>query len=91
MKYYGIILNRWLPKIKEYGGSGSHNQFRIVCKAKSRAEANRQAEAIGLGKNIFTSVNTSETGNKIELAAADKYGFTIRIEGNNYIDIKHVL
>lgn len=98
-KYYATYLNIYgdkSKKLKELGYEGVHNQFRIVCKAKSRAEANRMAESYGLGEMVFRPKYTSETGNSIEIEFADKYGFIVNINGNgaygkNYIDIKSIL
>jgi hypothetical protein len=55
-KYYGTNISlSWNAslKIKEKGYNGSHNQFRVVCKSKSMAEANRIAEDLGIGRKIF--------------------------------------
>lgn len=96
-KYYGtniLLGGTQLDNIKEKGYNGYHSQFRVVCKARSIAEANRIAESIGLNNHTFTSAYTSETGNEIELEMADKYGFIICTKGtlgNNYIDIKEIL
>lgn len=93
-KYYGTTLNQHLSKAKEIWGTDSRGQFRIVCKAKSKAEANRIAENLGLRKNTFSSDNTCETGNMLEIEMADKYGFIIRPLSsweNNSKDIREVL
>lgn len=96
-KYYGTNTNIYgamNKKMHELGYKGFHNQFRIVCKAKSMAEANRKAESYGLGKKVFQPNYTSETGNEIELNLADKYDFIICLNGtggNEYIDIKTIL
>lgn len=83
-KYYGtltMIGGEKADKLKELGYKGSHYQFRIVCKAKSRAEANRKAESYGLCKNTFRADYTCETGNELEIEMADKYGFIISLDG----------
>lgn len=96
-KYYGTytsIYGDMNKKIRKLGYKGFHNQFRIVCKAKSMAEANRKAESYGLGKKVFQPNFTSETGNEIELTMTDKYGFIISLNGtsgNEYIDIKSIV
>jgi alpha-mannosidase len=96
-KYYGtntFFGGRQFEKLKELGYKGFHNQFRIVCKAKSMAEANRIAEAHGLSKKCFNRDYTSETGNSIQLEMADKYGFIVCIDGTSgdrYMDIKELL
>jgi len=77
-KYYGTTLNKHLPKAREIWGMNSRWQFRIVCKAKSMAEANIIAVELGLDKNTFNRDNVSETGNMLEIELADKYGFIIR-------------
>ena len=96
MKYYGTnvsLSGNQLKKIRELGYKGYHSQFRIVCKAKSRAEANRIAESLCLGKKVFNPAYTSETGNKTELEFADKFGFIICLDGtmgNVFIDVKEL-
>ena len=96
-KYYGtltMIYGDSYKKLKELGYKGYHNQFRIVCKAKSMAEANRIAEGYGLGSKVFQRDYTCETGNDLEIELADKYGFIISTDGtigSNYIDIKNII
>jgi hypothetical protein len=93
-KYYGtltMIGGDKLNKIKQLGFNGYHHQFRIVCKAKSRAEANRITESLGLGNKVFMPNYTCETGNTEELEFADKYGTIISINGSSggkYIDAR---
>lgn len=96
MKYYGTLTSipyEMILKIEEYGYNGHHNQFRIVCKAKSRAEANRIAKSLGLWENTFKPNFSCETGNKTEIELSDKYGFIIATDGTmgrKYIDIKEL-
>lgn len=97
-KYYGTNTTMYgdqIENLKQYQTKEIyHNQYRIVCKASSRAEANRLAESHGLGKNVFRPDYTSETGNKLAIEFCDKYGFIINADGtmgDNYIDIKEIL
>lgn len=98
-KYYGTniigIPYEALLKLRSNYGCREHiSQFRIVCKAKSLAEANRKAEALGLYKNTFHRDWTCETGNDIEMEMADKYEFIICTQGtygDSFIDIKEIL
>lgn len=96
-KYYGtniMIYGEENKKLRELGYKGFHNQFRIVCKAKSRAEANRMAEGYGLGKNVFHPDYTSETGNVIEIEMANEHGFIICLGGTigkEFVGIKSIL
>lgn len=96
-KYYGTYANIYgdmNKKIHQLGYKGFHNQFKIVCKAKSMAEANRKAENYGLGQKVFKTDYTSETGNKLEIEMADKYGFIVSIDGtsgNKYVSIDKIL
>ncbi|MBG9776169.1 hypothetical protein [Brevibacillus laterosporus] len=70
------------PKFKEkYSIPKDISQFDIVCKAKSKAEANRKAEAVGLGKNFFSSGFVSETSNQDQVNTADKYEIVIGYSG----------
>lgn len=96
-KYYGtnlMIYGDQAKKLRELGYEGFHYQFRVVCKAKSRAEANRIAESYGLGKKVFHPDYTSETGNSIEIELANEHGFIICLGGtigNEYVGIKSIL
>lgn len=98
-KYYGtniMLYGTKVDKLRELGYKGTHNQFRVVCKAKSRAEANRIAKGYGLnfGKDVFVPNYTSETGNDLEIELANKYGFIICTGGtigDNYICIEDIL
>lgn len=92
-KYYGTLLNYATDKMRELNFTNNHNQFRIVCKAKSRTEANRIAKSLGLVDNVFRPAYTAETGNALEIELADKYGFIIAKDsmGRDYVDIKEVL
>ena len=95
-KYYGtlvMITGNQYKKLIKLGYKGCHHQFRIVCKAKSMAEANRIAESYNLGSKVFHRDYTCETGNALEIELADKYGFIINISGSlgdKYIDIKNI-
>jgi hypothetical protein len=95
-KYYGtlvIIIGNQYKKLIELGYKGYHNQFRVVCKAKSIEEANRIAESYNLGSKVFRRDYTCETGNALEIELADKYGFIIDVSGSfgrKYIDIKEI-
>lgn len=90
-KYFATNIMYHNNKIRDYGYKGYHNQFRIVCKAISMAEANKIAKSLGLSDKSFNRGYTTETGNVIELELADKFGFIICTDGTlgkNYIDFK---
>jgi hypothetical protein len=83
-KYYGTLImigGNKADKLKALGYEGTHYQFRIVCKAKSMAEANRKAESFGLGTRAFQSNYTCETGNELEIEMVDKYNFIVALDG----------
>jgi len=96
-KYYGTNIGLYgsmNDKIRELGYENSHNQFRVVCKAKSMAEANRKAVSYGLSDKTFSRDYTSKTGNSFEIEMADKYEFIIAIDGTrgkSYVGIKDLL
>jgi len=96
-KYYGTNINisgEKLDKLKQLGYKGHHSQFRVVCRAKSMAEVNRIAESYGLGSKCFHKDYTCETGNKIELEMAEKYGFIVCLNetlGDKFISIEEIL
>lgn len=95
-KCYGTLIclsGEELAKMKVLGYSGNEYFFRIVCRAESRAEANRIAESKGLHKNTFRRENSSITGNLVEIEMATKYGFVISLNGSrsdNFISIDHI-
>lgn len=64
----GIMLDY----IRERGYTGTHNQFRVICKCTSLYDANKKCAAAGLGSNVFVQRYTSETGNKMELELTEK-------------------
>lgn len=96
-KYYRTdirVYSDMFDKLKELGYKGTHRQFNVVCKAKSRAEANRIAESYGLSKETFRRGYTHETGNDKTIEKADRFIFIIQlggIQGDEYIPIKDIL
>ena len=96
MKVLGTNKNLYTDMInalKELGFTGNHNQFRIVCKCKSVADANRKCEAAGLGDKVFRSGWYSETGNKAELAICETTDIAICVDrtmGGEYVTIEQV-
>lgn len=94
-KYYGTNIMYYPSEtFTEKYGKNYHNQWRIVCKAKSMTEANRIALQIGLYKNTFNRNYTCETGNKLEIELCNKFGFIVATDGTmgrNYVDIKEML
>jgi ribosomal protein S16 len=94
-KYYGTLIF-YTPneKFLEKYGRTNHHQYRVVCKAKSMAEANRIAESLGLHNKTFTRNYTEETGNDKEIEMCNKYGFIISTTGTSmreYVDIREAL
>lgn len=96
-KYYTtnvMMYGTLLKKLIKVGYKGSHQQFRIVCKATSMAEANRICKAYGIGDKVFISDYTNDTGNDTEITESDKYGVIIKIGGtigDNFIGIEDLL
>ena len=92
-KYYGTLISS--PNfgfIKKY--PNSHNQFRLVVKAKSFTEANRVSEVF-IGYKPFVKRYTSETGNVLEIELCEKFGGAIIcIDGNrgkNFISLEEAM
>lgn len=71
-----------------------HNQFRIICKCKSLADANKKCKTAGLHDKVFVSGWYSETGNKIELELCEKEDIWISKDGTGcgreYISISEL-
>ena len=76
---YGDILE----KIKKLGYTGSHRQFRLVCKCRGIADANRKCKDIGFNRNVFEKGWYSETGNLEELSLCEKEDIWITIDGTS--------
>lgn len=86
-------------KLKKLGYTGTHNQFRIICKCKSMADANRKLHALIGREQVFKSGWTSETGNKRELTLCETADVWIEYRDSNLdiafislqelIDLKH--
>lgn len=94
MKYYGtnvFISGYLLDRLKSVGYKGSRNQFRIVCKAKSMAAANRLCESYGLGSKAFESLYTAQTGNNTEIVMCNIHTLIIHIGYDKYIGIEELL
>lgn len=79
--------------MKHFGYNGHHNQFRIICKCKSMADANRKCDAYNLGQKVFRSDYTSGTSNEKELNICEKTDIAFwvgGVNGNNYVTIEQV-
>lgn len=70
-----------LRKIKEMGYTGSHNQFRIICKCRGIADANKKCGEIGIHSKVFNPGFCMETGNALELELCEKEDIWISIDG----------
>jgi len=64
---YTLIGGEKLQALKEMGYRGSHGQFRVVCKCKSVADANKKCEEAGLGRNTYKRGKYGETGSDYEI------------------------
>ena len=88
-----FLYNKMVEAIKAFGYKGNHGQFRIVCKCKSMADANRKCAAAGLGDKVFRSGWCSETGNVNALAAVEHSDIAFCVEGtigSNYITLEQL-
>jgi hypothetical protein len=94
MKYYGTNSNGfYIPKeIREkFDLDGTHEQYRVVIKSKSRASANRRwKEVTGQSRDVFYPDYTQETGNKTEIELCDKHGEIIS-KHRNYTDLNVIV
>lgn|GEM_PF-6030244 len=95
-RYYSTLIMHYVPDevLEKYGVKRTHKQFRIVCKAKSRAAAERYVkEVLDInGGKVFDPNYTSETGNKEAIDAADKFTGAISLGnmGSVYHDMKEI-
>jgi hypothetical protein len=76
------IRGKALQVLKELGADDHHAQFRVICKCRGLADANRKCEALGLGYNLFHRDYCTETGVQHEIDLCEKEDVWIRI-GNN--------
>lgn len=97
LKCYGThtcIPNEYEQYLESIGGRFNHSQFRVVCKAKSMAEANGICENFGFQAKTFLSNYTSETGNEKELKMLEKTNLIISKHGtcsNEYLTIEEII
>jgi hypothetical protein len=82
-----------LEAMRAFGYVGTHGQFRIICKCKSMADANRKCAAAGLGEKIFRSDWCCETGNATELAICEQsdIAFCVDRSGHKYVTLEQFL
>lgn len=89
-----LLGGKQLNRMKELGYKGSHNQFRIICKCRGMADANRKCQALGAHENIFRRGWYSETGNKKELELCESKDVWISVDGpgcsENYVPAEEV-
>ncbi len=81
------LSDRLLNPLKNLGCNGGKKQFRIICGCKSRADANRQCDALGLRNNTFHPDYTSETADEEELRVAGQGGLFVKYptkDGNKW-------
>ena len=76
------IRGKALQILKELGADDHHAQFRVICKCRGLADANRKCEALGLGYNLFHRDYCTETGVQHEIDLCEKEDVWIR-NGNN--------
>jgi len=94
-KYYGtMFIGFYIPEeiLNKYNATNRHNQFRMVCKAKSRAEANRIIQNIlKTTSEIFSPNYSSETGNQKELESADQHMAIMALDNRDiYYSIQQI-
>ena len=97
MKVLGTYINLYgdiLSKAQELCGNPHKSQYRIICGCKSRADANRQGAAAGLGDNIFHPDYTGETFNERQLEIAGQGGIFVDVSriptDQTYISIEEL-
>ncbi|MNL91025.1 hypothetical protein D3C81_07510 [compost metagenome] len=96
-KYYGTYVHlggEIVERLRKKVGYTGRNQFRLVCKAFSKADANRQAIALGLGEKLFDA-DSCETVNAEEIEYCDKFGMAVSNGGvhiyDGYSGVKELL
>lgn len=87
-----FVYHEILTILRECGYQGESRQFRLICKCKSMADANRKCEAAGLGQKVFRPGWFNETGNKAELEFCESTDIAIRLDqtGKSYISIEEI-
>ncbi|MCD7996439.1 MAG: hypothetical protein LUH21_04310 [Clostridiales bacterium] len=88
-----FLTGSTLDKLKEKGHTGSRNQFRIICKCKSMADANRKVKPITNIDKTFVTNYCAEAGNKKELELFEHEEVWVRVDqtGDNYISMSELL
>ncbi len=80
----------FLNPLRERGYDMRSNQVRIICGCKSRVDANRQCEAVGLRHNTFHPDYSAETFNDEEIRLAGDGGIYLQCRtksGMEYVNI----
>lgn len=87
-----FVYHEMLTILRECGYQGENRQFRLICKCKSVADANRKCEAAGLGEKVFRPGWYSVTSNKVELNVCETTDIAIGFNqmGKTYISIEEI-
>lgn len=88
------LHGKQLDRMKELGYKGTHGQFRIICKCRGMADANKKCEALGMQDKVFRYGWYSETGNKKELELCETKDIWFSIDGTlnlgNYVPAEEI-
>lgn len=76
------LYGKQFDKMIDLGYKGSHNQFRIICKCRIVADANRKCELLGIAGKVFRPGWYSETGNEKELNLCETNDIWISVDGS---------
>lgn len=96
-KYYStqhILRGMSCDFRKKYNIPQHISQFRIACKAKSRAEADRIVMGIlNSPRKIFLPQYTTQTENQDVMRSCDKYVAIIQFQSfdDNYYSLQHIM
>ena len=88
-----FLTGKTLDKLKEKGYTGSRSQFRIICKCKNMADANRKVKPITNIDKTFVTNYCAETGNKkeLELCEQEDVWVCVKRSKDNYVPMSELL
>lgn len=91
---YACLSSKSLDPLRELGYNKRSNQLRVICGCKSRADANKQCQKLGLGHDIFQPNYSAETFNNKEREIAGQGGVFVQYStdnGNKWISVAELL
>lgn len=89
-----FIYGEYLEKLRSLGAPIHDHQFKIICKCRGIADANRKCKEAGLGDRVFVSEYSNVTTNEQHIDLCEKEDIWIsrygRKPNSDYISISEL-